>query len=155
MVQRRSIKHLLFDCATDPAIHSTCTITLPIAATTSGRYTRSMVDPIYSRGKLGAAVQKLATGKGRIKDRLTNATLELAQVNEKVFDSPGIYVDAKDFWRRIWNAITSVKDADPKIGVAAASIDQMSEEEASDVAQLIVSVDAMLGSYVEDYKRGR
>ena len=112
-----------------------------------------MADPLYTHGKLGEAVQALATGRGRINERLREATGHLAGVDENVFSVSGVHLDARAFWRRIQEAITSAKTVDPKRGLNATSIDDMTEEEASDVAQFIVSLDAMLGSYLEDRRR--
>jgi hypothetical protein len=109
-----------------------------------------MPDLHYTRGKLGAAVTKLAVGRGRIKERLANCALELAQVNKDVFSMPGIYREAPAYWERVWTAVTSAKTFDPKMGLYATSIDAMTEDEAADVAQAIVSLDSMLSTAGSD-----
>ncbi len=113
-----------------------------------------MADPLYTHEKLGSAVNTLATGRGRIKERLNDAVSDLVMVDADVFELPEIDRDARSFWSKIWGALNTVQIADPKVGTAAASIDRMSEEDAANVAQQIVSLDAMLGSYL-DHERSR
>ncbi|HEY0875551.1 MAG TPA: hypothetical protein VGD94_18890 [Vicinamibacterales bacterium] len=111
-----------------------------------------MADPLYTREKLGAAVQKLATGKGRIKERLNEAAVELVMVDDKVFtETKDIYYEAPNYWKRIMDALTAAKTGAPnQTGIFASSIEQMTEEEAAQVAQSIVSLDSMLESALEN-----
>jgi hypothetical protein len=108
-----------------------------------------MADPRYTAKTLGAAVQALAVGRGRIKERLNDALSHLVMVDDSVFEVEGIYRDAPDYWRRIWSALTTAKIGAPgEVGIGPASIARMSEDEASSVAQSIVSLDAMLDDYL-------
>lgn len=112
-----------------------------------------MSDPLYTHEKLGAAVQKLAVGRGRIQERLNDALVELTLVDEKVFALPGMYYEAPNYWTKIWDSVTTAKTGDPnQTGIGPASIELMTEEEASQVAQMIVSLDAMLDSYLESQR---
>jgi hypothetical protein len=72
-----------------------------------------MPDPNYTHAKLDSAVQKLATGRGRIEDRLNDAATELVMVDEKVFSMPGVYVDAPAYWKKIMDALRSAATGDP------------------------------------------
>jgi hypothetical protein len=113
-----------------------------------------MADPYYTAEKLGAAVQKLAVGRGRIQERLNDALPDLSMVDENVFKAEGIYREAPEYWRRIWSALTTAKTgAADQVGIGAASIERMTEEQASSVAQSIVSLDAMLDDYLQDQRR--
>jgi hypothetical protein len=113
-----------------------------------------MADPLYTAEKLGAAVQKLAVGRGRIQERLNDALSDLVMVDENVFKADGIYREAPEFWRRIWSKLTAAKTGAPnETGAGPRSIEMMTEEEASSVAQSIVSLDSMLDSYIQDQRR--
>jgi len=113
-----------------------------------------MADPNYTAEKLGSAVQALAVGRGRIKERLNDALSDLVRVDPEVFNADGIYREAPEFWRRIWSKLTAAQTGAPgETGAGARSIEMMTEEEASSVAQSIVSVDAMLDDYIQDQRR--
>jgi hypothetical protein len=104
-----------------------------------------MLDVRYNHAQIGQAVSTLATHPGRIKERLTEAANHLAIVNEGIFKVEGMYEGAAGTWQQIQDAIRSVPDA--TFGV---SIDRLSEKQACDVAQLIVSIDSMVGSYFDN-----
>jgi hypothetical protein len=89
-------------------------------------------------------VNILATHPGRVKERLIEAAHKaLVHVDANVFTRPGVYVDAPNYWRRVWDAITSAPK-DPQRGVFEPSINNLTEEEATEIAQLILSLEAMM-----------
>jgi hypothetical protein len=103
-----------------------------------------MVDVLYTHEKLGDAVSILARHPGRIKERLAEAVhVALALVDERVFSQSGMQREATGCWRTIWSAVTSAPE-DPRLGVYGPSIEKLTEEEASHVAELIVSLDSMV-----------
>lgn len=102
-----------------------------------------MVDVHYAHAKLSEAVGILAVGRGRIKERLTEAANTLTLVDKEIFSEAGMNREAGAYWEKIWSAITTAPQ-DPQRGVFGPSIDRLTEEEASHIAQLIVSVDAMV-----------
>jgi hypothetical protein len=108
-----------------------------------------MVDVCYSHSKIGEAVQTLAVHPGGVKERLTEAVNTLTMVDPTIFTLPGMYEGAADFWDRIQIAITAAP-RDPQRGVFGPSIDRLTESQASEIAQLIVSLDSMVQSYFEN-----
>lgn len=113
-----------------------------------------MADPYYTSEKLGAAVQALAVGRGRIKERLNDALSGLVLVDPEVFNAEGMYREAPEFWRRIWSKLTAAQTGAPgETGAGPRSIEMMTEEEAASVAQSILSLDSMLDSYLEDHPK--
>ena len=109
-----------------------------------------MPDVIYSYAKLGDAVQTLAVHPGRIKERLTEAANYLPMIDANIFTVPGMTADAASFWQKIWSTLTARHEE--KRGSFGPSIDELSEKEASDIAQLIVSLDSMVDHYLEHNK---
>ncbi len=105
------------------------------------------MDLIYISGRLGEGVQILTTHPGRIKERLTEAfNKQLYGITADAFDdNDDLYVEARTFWRKVWDAVASAPK-DEERGVFAPSIEVLSENEASSIAQLVVSVDAMVES---------
>lgn len=109
-----------------------------------------MADPYYTAQRLGSAVQKLAVGRGRIHERLKDALSDLVMVDDDVFKAEGIDRDAPEYWRR---TLTAARTGTPgERGAGPMSIDMLTEEDASRVAQSIVSLDAMLDSYLHDQR---
>ena len=109
-----------------------------------------MADIKYSYAKLGEAVSKLAVHPGRVKERLTEAANILTAVDPEIFVEKGMVHGVDDYWQTIWSSITTAP-RDPQRGVFALSIDRLSEAEASHIAQLIVSVEAMVATALEDH----
>ena len=106
------------------------------------------MDLPYISGRLGSGVQILATHPGRINERLIEAfNMQLYGIPADAFDGDvkDLNVEARTFWRKVWNAVASAPK-DEERGVFAPSIEVLSENEASSIAQLVVSVDAMVES---------
>jgi hypothetical protein len=66
-------------------------------------------------------------------------------VDPKVFSAVGVDASAVRYWKKIWEPITS-DASDPNLGTFGPSIAKLSEEAASEIAQRIISLHAMLGS---------
>ena len=109
-----------------------------------------MVDIRYSYAKLGEATSVLAVHPGRVKERLTEAANFLTAVNPKIFDEKGMNDGAAGYWKEIWSTITTAPQ-DPQRGVFGPSIDKLTEAEASHIAQLIISVEAMVATTLEGH----
>ncbi len=100
------------------------------------------MDLSYTREKYVAAVQALATEPGRIKERLLAAAI--AGVGGLFpSKSSGVSPDLVSDIASLERALTSCEPAG-KEGAFAASIDAMSEGEASRCAQLILTIDSKL-----------
>ena len=77
------------------------------------------------------------------------AANRLAMVDPKAFSVPGMSADAATFWSRVWPPLTSGQK-DPRRGTIGPSIDKMTDQQACDVAQSIVSLNAMVDSFLEN-----
>jgi hypothetical protein len=104
-----------------------------------------MPDVRYNHAQIGKAVQTLAVHPGRVKERLSEAANHLAIVDPSIFKVEGMYEGAAGTWEKIQEAVRPTPDA-----TFAAAIERLSEKAASDVAQLIVSIDSMVGSYFDN-----
>ncbi len=99
----------------------------------------------YTHEKLGAGVQILATHPGRVKERLIEAIHKsLFAVDPAALSEPGMDRNARAYWDEVWVAVTTAPP-DPARGVYEPSIERLTEAEASRLAQLIVTVDSMVG----------
>lgn len=93
----------------------------------------------YANGKLGEGTSVLATHPGRIKERLTVAfQRSLAQV--PAVDLPA---GAKTLWDEVWEQVTAIKGT-KESGPFAPSIDALDEYRASQIAEKIVSIQALI-----------
>ena len=88
----------------------------------------------YAFEKFGVAVDGMATSAQSIQRRLFNAYMSFHPVKESDFQ------DAEDaeLYRRIHDRLTSVKDGPESRGYVQNTLDQMSDEEAEDLAEDIV-----------------
>ncbi|MFL7813301.1 MAG: hypothetical protein AB8I40_06445 [Anaerolineales bacterium] len=109
----------------------------------------------YAREKLGVAVWKLATGIDGIKDRLSDAYIELAIIQES--DLPIEFVID---WKEIRNDLTSgkmqyitqVKDGKlvkEPVGKLASTLRFMRKKKAVDIAKRICHLEARLDRYIK------
>lgn len=107
-----------------------------------------MADIFYAHEKLGRAAQVLATHPGRIKERL------IAAFNEAIpmVSAEALPDEPRRIWKtRVWEPLTRVKDE--RRGSAAASLDDVSEEQACTIAESILTVDSMVDLEVESRHR--
>jgi hypothetical protein len=111
------------------------------------------VDVRYAYAKLGETTQILATHPGRIKERLTEAINRggWAMFDPKALEVEDMDGDAPGFYRRVEKAITTAP-RDEKLGVYGPSIDRLSEQEACDVAQSLISLESMMSFYLAHRK---
>jgi hypothetical protein len=104
-----------------------------------------MPDVHYTHGKLGTGVEILARHPGRVQERLIEAFHHaLHAVDPDALSQPGINHDARVLWDEVWATVTAA-GLDQQRGTFEPSIERLTDEEASRVAQLIVSIDAMVG----------
>jgi len=95
-----------------------------------------MLNQAYEKLQMGAEI--LATGGGRINERLATA------FKVALYDVPAeaLPAEARKRWDRVWKRVTAIED--PINGPFAASVGKMKEDEAAQIAQEIVAVDAMV-----------
>lgn len=108
------------------------------------------VDVHYAYAKLGETTAILATHPGRIKERLTEAINRggWAMFDPKALQVPDMDAEAPEYYRRIERAI-STAPRDEKRGVYGPSIERLSEDEACQVAQSIMSLESMVEHYLD------
>lgn len=99
----------------------------------------------YSLGKLASAVNTLANGKGRIRDRLQDAAAE-ELVEVRPVDLPD---DARKVFDDAMRALTSIRGNGGKSSIAA-SLGAMTEDEAQAVANNILSAYSLAQSAARD-----
>jgi hypothetical protein len=83
--------------------------------------------------RLWKAVESLATGEGRIKERLGGALMELAPLMEREFPS-----ELQNSFSKVFERVHEVKDVAGR-GAIDVFVEGLSEDEASKVAGEIVS----------------
>ena len=94
---------------------------------------------IHAFEKLGQGIDILATGPGPINERLTEAFLRaLAEVREDALPP-----EARPRWRQVWHRVTAVQGK-PNEGRLVASIGTLHEDEATLVAEQIVTIHAIV-----------
>jgi hypothetical protein len=94
-------------------------------------------------------IQILATRPGRIKDRLTEAFQgALFAIDPDDLSAPGVSGEARVWWENVVATMSSAPEGPD--GPFRDAIEQLSEEEASDIAQLIVAVGLMLTVALEN-----
>jgi len=100
-----------------------------------------MADLIYSYGKVGAAVQKLATHPGEIKTRLASAAGDLVGATAGAMPTE----ETKIYMARIAKALYGS-------GSVEKAVTLMSVDDARAIAQDLVSLEAMLDELVRETK---
>jgi hypothetical protein len=101
-----------------------------------------------TRSTLEIGISILATHPGRIRERLIEAfhkELHLIQADD--IAGPDLSVDAKPYWQKVQAAVTAQHDE--KEGSYAPSIEAMTEEEASRIAEMITGVASMISLALE------
>ena len=89
----------------------------------------------YACEKLWEAVHELALGRGRIKDRLESAAKYVAMAAGAKSDNAHFRADYEKTWNRM-TAVTARGDE----GAVRATLAQMSEDEACDIANQILTL---------------
>ena len=95
----------------------------------------------YANEKLGAGVQILAKHKGAIKERLIAAFCD-SLVSVPVDALPD---DPKQIWQEVWATVTANKGTEES-GAFLSSINDLTEDEAVELAGKITTVAAMVSS---------
>ncbi len=88
-------------------------------------------DLSYPFEKFMVAVDALATSPERLQDRLHSAFMTFHTIRVEDFDDP----DMQSALNEIMDRLTKVRDAEK--GYVPATVEQMSDEDAKDVAELI------------------
>ena len=105
---------------------------------------------IHAYEKLGQGIDILATSPGPIKERLMKAFLDaLAEVRED-----GLPPEARPRWRQVWRRVTAVQGR-PNEGRLVASIGALHDDEATLVAEQIVTIHAIVQLAVPMKNAGR
>jgi hypothetical protein len=94
---------------------------------------------IHAYEKLGQGIDILATSPGPIKERLLKAFLQA------LAEMPGdaLPLEARERWRQVWQRVTAVQGR-PEEGRLVASIRALTEDEATIVAEHIVTIHAIV-----------
>jgi hypothetical protein len=87
----------------------------------------------YAHEKFGTAVQSLATSSSSIQDRLHSAFMSFHPVQARDFKEP----EVREAYEEIMQRLTAVKDDPHSLGTVRVTLNQMSDHEASEIAQLI------------------
>lgn len=95
----------------------------------------------YAKEKIGSAVDILATGKGRVKERIWEAFMQFHPLQETDFPD-----DLKPKWNELYSKLTAEEPTyDSKGDVTRGSVqntlDELSEDDCVEIAELIVSLD--------------
>jgi hypothetical protein len=109
---------------------------------------------LYAREKLGVAVWKLATGVGGIKERLSDAFIEIVILQENDFPR-----QLRDQWKQICSDLTCGKmQYDTKVedghlvkvpvGKLYSTLRYMRKKKAQNIAKRICLLEARLGEYM-------
>ena len=98
----------------------------------------------YVHEKLSNAVSTLATGSGRIKERLLDAFIGMHTLYGKQYDG-----DIGSGLTELFDRLTAVR-ATADEGDVAATINAMSENEAVELAYLIVRIDSQVDTYLRE-----
>ena len=123
------------------------------------RIVRKHIEPNnigYAREKLGVAVWKLATGVGEIKERLADAYIEIAILQETDFPK-----ELREKWKQIYFDLTCgkmqydtrVKDGQIKkvpAGKLYSTLRYMRKNKAQRIAQQICKLEAILNDYAKN-----
>jgi len=110
----------------------------------------------YACEKLGVAVWKLATGVGELKERLADAFIEIAILNEADFPQ-----ELREKWKQIYSGLTCGKMqyetrakngqlVKEPIGKLYSTLRYMRKNKAQRIAQQICSLEAILSDYVKN-----
>jgi hypothetical protein len=94
----------------------------------------------YGKEKFSAAVRTLATGKGRIQERL----IEAFQYDLSYVKDENVPEELRDEVRELMAAATSIPGNDGRL---AATISRLTEDEAVEMAKLIMSLHYELTRY--------
>ena len=95
----------------------------------------------YANEKLVVGVLILATHKGAIKERLIAAFCD-SLVSVPVDALPD---DPKQIWQEVWATVTANKGTEES-GAFLLSINDLTEDEAGDLARKITTVESMVGA---------
>jgi hypothetical protein len=90
----------------------------------------------YCMEKTHQAISILATGRGRINDRLFDAFLAFAALSPESFPEG----EARETYRKFYERITAVK-AKGSEGDVKATLHTISEDEGAELAQLLLSLE--------------
>lgn len=90
----------------------------------------------YYREKFGNAVQALAIGVGGIHERLLSAMISLITVGKEGFSDS----ETAEKYNRLFSMMTSKPEEKEGEGTFAATLRQMSDEEARSAARLILEI---------------
>jgi hypothetical protein len=94
----------------------------------------------YVQEKFSKAVRALAVGRGRINERLGDACIEVSIVWPSDSVPEGLRPDVKELMERV----TKIQDGEK--GAIRATIDEMDEDEAVELAELILALEYQLSS---------
>jgi hypothetical protein len=101
-------------------------------------------DPFYAIEKLHSAVHTLATGHGRIRDRLFDAFLEIAAVSDDDIPQP-----LRPLWREIRGGLTCKPAKRPGEGAINATLRGMRKEKAEQTASRICELATKLETQLD------
>jgi hypothetical protein len=91
---------------------------------------------LYALEKFGGAVDSMASSTGSIQERLFNAFMIFHPVQENDFSDP----ENAELYRSIHDRLTSVKNGPESRGYVQNTLDQMSDEDAEQVASDIATL---------------
>ena len=94
----------------------------------------------YAYEKFSAAVHTLATGPGRINERLLYAYLAMVALSPEDFPAGDLRTD----YQRLYAALTP-KEAKRDEGKVKATLDEMGEDDAVELAELICDMEYRIG----------
>ena len=104
----------------------------------------------YAYEKLAAGVHVLATHPGRVRERLIAAFhTSLVQVPRGTLSD-----EPREIWGNVWDRVTAIKGTE-KSGSLEPSINALDEDEAVKVAEMIMTVEAMVDASVHDHSLKR
>ena len=102
-------------------------------------------DSGYAAEKLGMAVYRLATGHGRIRDRLYDAFMVFHPVNDRDIPPPLL-----PLWREVRDGLTCKSAKHPREGAINATLRGMRTEEAERIARRICELADRLDEHLID-----